>query len=119
MDWLEILKYIAAIASGLAAAIPLVIQLVKYIKQAVKEKNWGVVLEKVMKLMETAETKFKDGAERKEWVLAMLKASADGINYDIDYDAIADMVDSLCDMSKVINPATPANKVTAKKEEGK
>lgn len=65
MDWLEILKYIAAIASGLAAAIPLVIQLVKYIKQAVKEKNWGVVLEKVMKLMETAETKFKDGAERK------------------------------------------------------
>lgn len=32
MDWLEILKYIAAIASGLAAAIPLVIQLVKYIK---------------------------------------------------------------------------------------
>lgn len=27
MDWLEILKYIAAIASGLAAAIPLVIQL--------------------------------------------------------------------------------------------
>ena len=92
---------------------------VKYIKQAVKEKNWGVVLEKVMKLMETAETKFKDGAERKEWVLAMLKASADGINYDIDYDAIADMIDSLCDMSKVINPATPANKVTAKKEEGK
>lgn len=72
-----------------------------------------------MKLMETAETKFKDGAERKEWVLAMLKASADGINYDIDYDAIADMIDSLCDMSKVINPATPANKVTAKKEEGK
>lgn len=66
-----------------------------------------------------AETKFKDGAERKEWVLAMLKASADGINYDIDYDAIADMIDSLCDMSKVINPATPANKVTAKKEEGK
>lgn len=78
MDWLEILKYIAAIASG-----------------------------------------FKDGAERKEWVLAMLKASADGINYDIDYDAIADMIDSLCDMSKVINPATPANKVTVKKEEGK
>lgn len=54
MDWMEILKYIAAIASGLAAAIPLVIQLVKYIKQAVKERNWGVVLDKVMKLMETA-----------------------------------------------------------------
>lgn len=119
MDWIEILKYIAAIASGLAAAIPLVIQLVKYTKQAIKEKNWGVVLAKVIQLMETAETKFKDGTERKEWVLAMLKASADGINYDIDYDAIAEMIDNLCDMSKVINPTTPADEVTATKEEGK
>lgn len=111
MDWVEILKYIAAIASGLAAAIPLVIQLIKYVKQAVKERNWGVVLSKVMSLMETAETKFAEGAERKEWVLAMLKASADSINYDIDYDAIGEMIDSLCDMSKIINPATPAKEV--------
>ena len=111
MDWMEILKYIAAIASGLAAAIPLVIQLIKYVKQAVKERNWGVVLSKVMSLMETAETKFAEGAERKEWVLAMLKASADSINYDIDYDAIGEMIDSLCVMSKIINPATPAKEV--------
>lgn len=54
MDWLEILKYIAAIASGLAAAIPLVIQLVKYIKRLSRRRTGGVVLEKVMKLMETA-----------------------------------------------------------------
>ena len=110
MDWIEVLKYIAAIASGLAAAIPLVIQLVKYVKQAVKERNWGVVLGKVMSLMEIAETKFKEGAERKEWVLAMLKAGADSINYDIDYDAIAELIDSLCDMSKIINSAAPAEK---------
>lgn len=103
MDWMEILKLVAAVASGLAAAIPLAIQLAKYIKQAIKEKNWGIVLNKVLSLMETAETKFTEGAERKEWVLAMLKASADGINYDIDYDAIAEMIDRLCNMSKVIN----------------
>lgn len=106
MDWLEILKLIAAIAFGLAAAIPLAIQLVKYVEKAVKEKNWGVVLNKVMDLMETAETKFAEGAERKEWVLAMLKASADGINYDIDYDAIAEMIDRLCNLSKVVNAPT-------------
>lgn len=106
MDWLEILKLIAAIASGLAAAIPLAIQLVKYVKQAVKERNWNIVLKKVMDLMEIAETKFAEGAERKEWVLAMLKAGADGINYDIDYDAIAEMIDRLCKMSKVINAPT-------------
>ncbi len=105
MDWVEVLKYIAAIASGLAASIPLVVQLIKYVKQAVKERNWNVVLKKVMGLMETAETKFAEGAERKEWVISMLKASADGINYDIDYDAIGEMIDSLCDMSKIVNPA--------------
>ena len=96
MDWL---KYLVSILAGLSAAIPLVVQLVKYIKEAVKQRNWSVVLAKVMDLMEAAETKFAEGAERKEWVLAMLKASADGINYDIDYDAIADMIDSLCNMS--------------------
>ena len=108
MDWMEVIRLVVAIISGLAATIPLVIQLVKYVKQAIKEKNWGVVLNKVMNLMETAETKFEEGAERKEWVLAMLKASADGINYDIDYEAIGDMIDSLCAMSKIINPANPA-----------
>ncbi len=108
MEWL---KYLVSILSGLAAAIPLVVQLVKYIKQAVKERNWSVVLSKVMSLMETAETKFTEGAERKEWVLAMLKASSDGINFDIDYDAIAEMIDALCDMSKVINgPADAESK---------
>lgn len=113
MDWLEILKLIAAIASGLAAAIPLAIQLVKYVKQAVKERNWGILMNKLMDLMETAESKFEEGADRKEWVLAMLKVSADSINYDIDYNAIADMIDRLCDMSKVINaPAEKAEEVT-------
>lgn len=53
--------------------------------------------------MQTAETKFETGAERKEWVLAMVKASADTIDYDIDMDAISDLIDSLCNMSKVVN----------------
>lgn len=102
MRWVE---YVVAILSGLAAVIPLAIQLVKYVKQTVKERNWAQVMNKVIDLMEVAETKFKEGAERKEWVLAMLKASADSINYDIDYDAIGEMIDTLCDMSKIINPA--------------
>lgn len=107
MDWLEILKFVAAIASGLAAAIPLAIKLVECAKQVIKERNWNIVIQKVMDLMEVAETKFAEGAERKEWVLAMLKAGADGINYDIDYDAIADMIDRLCDMSKIVNATAP------------
>lgn len=61
-----------------------------------------------MKYMETAEEKFATGAEKKEWVLAMVKASADTVDYDIDLAVIGDMIDKLCDMSNVINP--PASK---------
>ena len=78
-------------------------ELVKYVQKAIREKNWSKVLDMVMNLMQTAETKFETGAERKEWVLAMVKASADTIDYDIDMDAISDLIDSLCNMSKVVN----------------
>jgi len=107
MEWID---YVVSILAGLAATIPLIVQLVKYVKAAVKEKNWADVLDKVIKLMETAESKFADGAERKEWVLAMLKASADSINFDIDYETIGNMIDKLCNMSNVINPPASAKK---------
>ena len=56
-----------------------------------------------MNYMETAESKFDNGADRKEWVLAMVKASADTVNYDIDMNAVSDLIDSLCNMSKTVN----------------
>lgn len=105
MEWVE---FALSIVAGLAAAIPLVIKLVEYVQKAIKEKNWGTMLDMVMTYMETAENKFATGAEKKEWVLAMVKASANTINYDIDLDVIGKMIDDLCDMSNVINP--PASK---------
>lgn len=106
MEWIN---YVVSILSGLAVAIPLVVKLVEYVKKAVKEKNWSQVLKLVMNLMTEAEKKFETGAEKKEWVLAMIKASADSINYDIDTNAISELIDSLCDMSKAVN-APSANK---------
>lgn len=105
MQWLELA---VSILAGLAAAIPLVIKLVEYVQKAIKEKNWGIVLNMVMDYMEIAETKFENGAERKEWVLAMVAASADTVNYDIDLAVIGKLIDSLCSMTKVVNP--PAEK---------
>lgn len=100
MDWLEIL---VQILSGLAVLIPLVVKLVEYVEKATKEKNWQDLLELVTNLMKEAEDKFDNGADRKEWVLVMVKASADTINYDIDIDAVGELIDSLCDLSKTVN----------------
>lgn len=100
MEWMELA---VSILAGLAAAIPLVIKLVEYVKKAIKEKNWGVVLNMVMNYMSVAEEKFDNGAERKEWVLAMIKESAVMVNYDIDEEVISNLIDSLCTMTKQVN----------------
>ena len=100
MDWLQ---YVVQILGGLAVAIPLCVKLVEYVQKATKEKNWNKLLDLVINLMETAEQKFDTGADRKEWVLAMVKASADTINYNINMDEISALIDSLCDMSKIVN----------------
>ena len=101
---MEYLDIILSIVAGLAAAIPLVVKLVQYVQAAVKEKNWNKLLDLVMNLMEDAEVKFADGATRKEWVMAMIAASAESINYDIDMAAISELIDSLCDLTKNVNP---------------
>lgn len=99
-EWVDI---VVSVLSGLIVAIPLVVKLVEYVQKAAKEKNWGNVLELVTNLMQEAENKFDNGLERKEWVLMMIKASADTINYDINIEQISKMIDSLTAMSKVVN----------------
>ena len=100
MKWYEAL---VSILTGLSVAIPLVVQLVKYVEKAVKEKNWGDLLALVTNLMAEAEGKFESGSERKDWVLTCVKASADTINYDINLDEVSELIDNLCAMSKVVN----------------
>lgn len=100
MEWLDILL---AVLSGLLTTIPLVVKLIDYVQKSIKEKNWSNVLDMLISYMEVAETNFETGAERKEWVLSMIKNSAKTVNYDIDMDVISKLIDSLCGMSKTVN----------------
>lgn len=99
-DWINV---IVSVISGLAVCIPLAIQLVKFIKKAIQEKNWANVMRLVLKLMEEAEQNFKTGAEKKEYVLDSIKALESTLNYDIDIDAISIMIDTICNTAKKIN----------------
>jgi len=98
--WIEIIVFIIA---GISTAIPLIIKLTKYIKIAVREKNWANMLRLVIKLMEEAEDLFESGADKKIWVLKELESLSDTIDYDIDIDAVSAMIDALCAMSKIVN----------------
>ena len=103
MNTEQIIPLIVALLSGLATCIPLAYKLVQYVKKATQEKNWNALLGLVINLMEQAEKKFTDGATRKEWVMAMVQTSAEYINYPIDNVALGKLIDTLCDMSKIVN----------------
>lgn len=94
---------ILPIISGLVAAIPLVIKLVDLAQKAHKEKNWGVVVQLVLKLMAEAEQNYSNGADRKAYVMSTIKAMESTLQYDIDEKAIGELIDSVVAATKKIN----------------
>ncbi len=100
IDWIQT---IVSILRDLAFVIPLLVALVVFIKKAIREKNWKVLLKLVTDLMTRAETLYTNGAAKKQWVMDMLAAAQNTINFDIDYDAVGELIDNLCAMSKVVN----------------
>ena len=97
------MEYILQVVSGLVVLIPLVIKLIEYVQKATKEKNWNSLLNLTISLMEEAEGKFEKGADKREWVIGMIQASANTINYDISTEEIGVLIDNLCAMTKVVN----------------
>lgn len=117
MDTVNWVQLITAIFAGLATAIPLIVKLVNVVTAATKEKNWNTLLKMMMDYMAQAEENISNGAERKEWVMSMVKTSAATINYDLTDEDIAkleDLIDAICDASKILN--NEAKKKEALKE---
>ena len=100
---METMELIIEILSGLVLVIPLVYKLVEYVNKAAKEKNWNNLIRLVMQLMAKAEEKFDEGADRKQWVIAMVQASADTINYPISEKELGNLIDDLVTLTKKVN----------------
>ena len=45
--------------------------------------------------------------------MTCVKATADTINYDINMDVVGELIDSLTEMSKIVNPPMKAEEVEA------
>ena len=103
MDARLIITIVFDIILAVGIATPLIIKLIKYIKESIKEKNWNNLLKLLMKLIVTAETMFETGAERKEWVMKMVRAAEDEINYDIDDEQLSELIDELVELTKKVN----------------
>lgn len=113
MDFNYWIQIAISILSGIAVAIPLIIKLVNVVKDSVKEKNWNLLMKMTMDYMTEAEKNIASGAERKEWVMSMVIASASNINYpmtDEDVKKIEDLIDAICDASKILNNSEDRNR---------
>ena len=100
---MDILNLVIEILAGLAIVIPLVVELIKYVKKSTLEKNWANLIRLVMNLMAVAEEKFDNGADRKQWVIAMVQASANTINYPITDKELGDLIDDLVALTNKVN----------------
>jgi hypothetical protein len=103
MEFMDILNLILAIVSGVATTIPLVIQLIKYVKATIAEKNFNNIMKIVLDLMPEAEEKFSTGAERKEYVMNNVQSLSATLGYEVDLDKVSEMIDAICKASKKVN----------------
>ena len=98
-----IAKYLPPILVGLAAIIPLVIALIKYVQKATEDKNWNIIVKMVLDLMVQAEHDYATGTERKEFVMNQMKVMAASVDFEVDWNKVSDLIDALCDMAHEVN----------------
>ena len=104
---MEILELIIEILAGLMIVIPLVVKLIEYVRKSALEKNWNNLIRLLLNLIATAEEKFDNGADRKQWVIAMVQASANTINYPISEQELSKLIDNLVELTKKVNVKIP------------
>ena len=97
------LSIILQVIANLAIILPLIISLVKYVKEAIQEKNWKKMLDMVLALVAEAEDKFESGAEKKEWVIGMLKSASNVVNYDFNDEELGKLIDNVVATTKKVN----------------
>lgn len=100
---MDIIKYIPQILIGLAAIIPLIVALIKYVDKATESKNWNIVVKMILDLMVQAEQDYSTGVEKKTFVMNQVEVLAKTVNFEIDMDKVSDLIDALCDMAHEVN----------------
>lgn len=91
--WAGIITFIIGFIGAIAALIPVSIKLVKRGKEIVKNKDWAKIKEIADTAMKTAEATGKTGAEKKEIVIASVKAGCEAAGIVIDETLLQNLAD--------------------------
>lgn len=99
-DWITL---IVSIASSIVIMLPLVVSLVKHVKLLAKEKNWASFLRLLNTYIVKAEENFENGADKEEWVVSMIMASANVIHFDIDENELREIIRHIIYVTNNVN----------------
>ena len=102
-----VLNALPGILVALATIIPMTRKLVNAIQSLVREKRWAALMQIIVDLMAVAEEKLADGADKKEYVMSMAKTACEDVGCEWDEKVVSELIDSLCDMAKVVNAPKP------------
>ena len=99
----SVLEYVLCIATGIIVSIPVVVQLVKYVKKLAHEKQWNVLIKEMLGLMVVAEEQYEKGSVKKDFVLSMCRKLCADLNIEFDEEKVGAMIDAMVELSKQIN----------------
>lgn len=99
----NVVEIIVAILAGLAVCIPVVVGLIRSVRQNVEEKRWDLLMKKAIGLMITAEDLFETGSVKKDYVVVLLKKAAEELDLPYDEEKVSAMIDAMVELSKQIN----------------
>ena len=97
------LDTVICILSGAAVCLPLMIRLLRFASDSVRQKSWQGVVSLAAELMAQAEQEIACGSDRREWVINMTLAAAGKLGCEIGRDELGKIIDELCAMAKRVN----------------
>jgi len=91
--WVSLISFIIGFVGAIVALIPMTINLVKKGKELIKNKDWDKIKEIADVAMKKAEETGKTGAEKKEIVIAAVKAGCEEAGIIINEQLLKNLAD--------------------------
>ena len=99
----EYIDLIIAICGAISVIVPLAVKYYNAIKSLIKEKNYIKILDILRDAAAEAEKLYENGAEKREYVLNIVKVSCDNLKVEYDEKRFDEELTKLIVATKEIN----------------
>ena len=112
--WVGLITLICGLIAAIATLVPTFVKLFNTVKELVKEKNWKKITQIAINAIRAAEQSGMSGADKKEMVIAAVKAGCAEAGIELDDEQLVRLADYIDEMIKYFNDMTAATKIGTK-----